>query len=91
MGTPYGGKLAAHGLRSIASTTLNEQGFNADVIESVLAHSDRNEVRKAYNHSIYLMQKADMMNCWGTQVKKEIRHNETYKIHGYKCVWLYKF
>jgi len=32
----YGGKLVAHGLRSIASTALNEQGFNADVIEAAL-------------------------------------------------------
>ncbi len=28
----YSGKLVAHGLRSIASTTLNEAGFNPDVI-----------------------------------------------------------
>lgn len=38
----YGGKLAAHGLRSIASTTMNEAGLNADVIEAALAHSDKN-------------------------------------------------
>lgn len=41
----YGGKLVAHGLRSIASTALNEAGFNSDVIEAALAHSDKNEVR----------------------------------------------
>lgn len=66
----YGGKLVAHGLRSIASTALNEQGFNPDVIEAALAHSDRNEVRKAYNRSIYLKQRIDIMNWWGIQVKK---------------------
>jgi len=66
----YGGKLVSHSLRSIASTILTEQGFNADVIESALAHSDRNEVRKAYNRSIYLKQRADMMNWWGPQIKK---------------------
>lgn len=37
----YGGRLVAHGLRSIASTALNESGFNADVIEAALAHSDK--------------------------------------------------
>ncbi|ADP09788.1 hypothetical protein EJP617_01070 [Erwinia sp. Ejp617] len=41
----YGGKLVAHGLRSIASTALNEHCFNADVIEAALAHCDKNEVR----------------------------------------------
>lgn len=50
----YGGKLVAHGLRSNTSTALNEEGFNPDVIEAALAHSDKNEVRKAYNRSINL-------------------------------------
>lgn len=62
----YGGKLVAHGLRSIASTALNEAGFNPDVIESALAHSDKNEVRRAYNRSTYLEQRKDMMSWWGT-------------------------
>jgi integrase len=29
-------KLVAHGLRALASTTLNEQGFDADLIEAAL-------------------------------------------------------
>lgn len=33
----YGGKLVAHGLRSIASTAMNEAGLNSDVIEAALA------------------------------------------------------
>lgn len=57
----YGGRLVAHGLRSIASTAMNEEGFNADVIEAALAHSDKNEVRRAYNRSIYLEQRIDLM------------------------------
>jgi len=62
----YGGKLVAHGLRSIASTALNEASFNPDVIESALAHTDKNEVRRAYNRSTYLEQRKDMMSWWGT-------------------------
>lgn len=65
----YGGKLVAHGLRSIASTALNEAGFNPDVIEAALAHSDRNEVRKAYNRSTYLIQRVELMDWWGDKVK----------------------
>lgn len=57
----YGGKLVAHGLRSIASTAMNEAGFNADVIEAALAHSDKNEVRRAYNRSIYLLQRKELI------------------------------
>lgn len=61
----YGGKLVAHGLRSIASTAMNEQGFNSDVIESALAHSDRNEVRRAYNRTTYIEQRKLIMDWWG--------------------------
>jgi len=65
----YSGKLVAHGLRSIASTALNEAEFNPDAIEAALAHSDRNEVRKAYNRSTYLNQRRELMEWWGLQVK----------------------
>ncbi|MCQ8228691.1 integrase domain-containing protein [Pantoea trifolii] len=64
----YGGKLVAHGLRSIASTALNEADFNSDIIESALAHCDKNEVRRAYNRSIYLEQRIKMMAWWGNFV-----------------------
>ncbi|MGC1007134.1 integrase domain-containing protein [Pantoea agglomerans] len=64
----YGGKLVAHGLRSIASTALNENNFNADVIEAALAHSDKNEVRRAYNRSLYINQRIELMNWWGNFV-----------------------
>ena len=68
----YGGKLVAHGLRSIASTALNEENFNSDVIESALAHSDKNEVRRAYNRSTYLEQRVELMDWWGNTVHKTL-------------------
>ncbi|AIJ07378.1 MULTISPECIES: integrase domain-containing protein [Edwardsiella] len=64
----YGGKLVAHGLRSLASTILNEAEFNPDVIEAALAHSDRNEIRKAYNRAQYLTQRIELLNWWGKKV-----------------------
>ncbi|MES0473885.1 integrase domain-containing protein [Citrobacter braakii] len=64
----YGGKLVAHGLRSIASTAMNEALFNADVIEAALAHSDKNEIRRAYNRSNYLTLRKDLMNWWGQYI-----------------------
>ncbi|MCC7778756.1 integrase domain-containing protein [Klebsiella pneumoniae] len=70
----YGGKLVAHGLRSIASTAMNEAGFNADVIEAALAHSDKNEVRRAYNRSTYLDKRVLLMQWWANFTEnKEIR------------------
>ncbi|MCK7313822.1 integrase domain-containing protein [Enterobacter bugandensis] len=64
----YGGKLVAHGLRSIASTALNDANFNSDVIEAALAHIDKNEVRRAYNRSTFLMQRKELMNWWGMKI-----------------------
>ena len=65
----YSGKLVAHGLRSLASTTLNEQGFDPDVIETALAHTDRNEVRAAYNRAQYLERRRVMMLWWSEHIE----------------------
>jgi integrase len=65
----FSGVLVSHGLRSIASTALNEQNFPADVIEAALAHVDKNEVRRAYNRSDYLEQRRPMMQWWADFVK----------------------
>ncbi|WP_439147070.1 integrase domain-containing protein [Vibrio sp.] len=62
----YQGKLVSHGLRAIASTALNEQGFNPDVIEAALSHVDGNEVRRAYNRTDYLEQRRPIM-CWWSE------------------------
>ena len=38
-------EMTGHGFRSMASTLLNEQGFNRDAIERQLAHAERDGVR----------------------------------------------
>lgn len=72
----YGGKLGAHGLRVIASTAMNEAGFNPDVIEAALAHSESNEVRKAYNRSTCLEQRIELMNWWGLYTSPLYKRNK---------------
>lgn len=69
----FGGILVSHGLRSIASTALNEQGFPPDVIEAALAHVDKNEVRRAYNRSDYLEQRRLMMQWWADFIEEADR------------------
>ena len=66
----YGGVLVAHGLRSIASTALNEQGFDPDVIEAALAHIDKNEVRAAYNRAEYLERRVKLMAWWSEVIEQ---------------------
>lgn len=68
----YEGILVSHGLRSIASTTLNEQGFDPFVIESALAHVDPNEVRRAYNRATYLEKRRELMTWWSQHIDKAL-------------------
>ena len=64
----YGGQLVAHGLRSIASTILNEAAFDADIIEVALAHAEPNKVRGAYNRAQYLERRRVMMAWWSDHI-----------------------
>jgi integrase len=57
----YQGKMTGHGFRSMASTTLNEQGYAPDVIERQLAHEDADKIRSAYNHAEYMLERKKMM------------------------------
>ncbi|ELL0571942.1 tyrosine-type recombinase/integrase [Vibrio fluvialis] len=66
----FAGRLVSHGLRSLASTTLNEQGFDRDLIEAALAHVDDNQVRSAYNRTDYLERRRPMMNWWSEHIEK---------------------
>jgi len=59
-----GQEMTWHGFRSIASTCLNEQGWQPDLIELQLAHAERNEVRAAYNKAQRLAERRTMMQAW---------------------------
>ena len=56
--------MTVHGFRSMASTLLNEQGYNRDWIERQLAHAERNSVRASYNYAEYLPERRKMMQEW---------------------------
>ncbi|WP_324738030.1 integrase domain-containing protein [Pseudoalteromonas sp. CuT4-3] len=67
----YKGELVAHGLRSLASTVLNESRlFDYELIEVALAHQDTNQVRAAYNRSDYLESRREMMCWWSEYIHK---------------------
>jgi integrase len=66
----FKGRLVAHGMRSLASTTLNEKGFDGDVIEAALAHQEENEVRRAYNRSKYLERRQKLMYWWSEHIEQ---------------------
>ena len=58
------GEMTGHGFRSMASTLLNEQGWNRDAIERQLAHAERNDIRAAYNYAEHLPERKRMMQAW---------------------------
>ena len=66
----FEGRLVAHGLRALASTTLNEQGFDRDVIEVALAHKDKDKIRAAYNRATYMKQRREMMEWWSEHIEE---------------------
>jgi len=57
-------ELTTHGFRHMASTRLNELGFNSDIIERQLAHCEQNKVKAAYNHAEYITERKLMMQAW---------------------------
>jgi len=77
----YKGKMTAHGFRALASTILNEEGFNSDVIEKQLAHIDSNSVRRAYNRAEYIEDRNKMMQWWSDFIVEQcpsfIESNQT--------------
>ncbi len=54
----------AHGVRAAASTLLNEQGWNPDLIELQLAHVPKDQIRAAYNRSVRVDERRKMLQHW---------------------------
>ena len=61
-------QMTPHGFRTTASTNLNEQGWNSDLIEMSLAHVEGNSVRAAYNRAERLAERREMMQAWADWV-----------------------
>ncbi|OSJ30849.1 MULTISPECIES: tyrosine-type recombinase/integrase [Bradyrhizobium] len=65
-------ELTVHGLRSTASTLLNESGkWHADAIERQLAHQEANEIRGAYTHAAeFWQERVRMMRWWADELDR---------------------
>lgn len=58
-------EITGHGLRTTASTLLNESGkWNPDAIERSLAHKDSDAVRGAYHRGNYWQERVEMAQWW---------------------------
>jgi integrase len=64
-GEPFGtGYMTSHGFRHMASTLLNEMGYDSDVIELQLAHINKDRIRATYNKAQLMDRRIKMMQEW---------------------------
>lgn len=57
--------MTAHGFRALARTMIAERlSFAPEVIEAQLAHAVADALGRAYNRTLYLEQRRDMMVKW---------------------------
>ena len=71
----FEGRLVSHGMRSMASTILNEHGWDPEMIEVALAHVDKDEVRSAYNRADYIERRRPMMAWWSEHIQRAATGN----------------
>lgn len=60
----FKGEIVTHGYRYMASTLLNEAGWDGDWVERQLAHKDKDTIRDIYNQAQYLTGRKDMLQAW---------------------------
>jgi len=61
------GQMTAHGFRAMASTNLEQLGYDVRLIELQLAHADQDKVRAAYKRETHLLrldERKKMMQAW---------------------------
>jgi integrase len=76
----YQGIATPHGFRAVASTLLNDAGFQPDAIETQLAHVQKDQIRAAYNHGDYWAIRVQLMEWWASYVaQKESYENSNQK------------
>lgn len=77
-------ELTTHGLRSTASTLLNESGkWHADAIERQLAHQEANEIRGAYTHAAeFWQERVRMMRWWADELDRLREHGRVIKMRA---------
>ena len=87
----YKGRATPHGFRALASSVLNEQGFNPDAVERQLAHVEEDRIRAAYNRADYMGERREMMQWYSDYLREQYRQVER-QIRGGRssqpCPWI---
>lgn len=75
-----GFKVTAHGMRSLITDVLNENGFNSDAIEKQLDHSEQSQVRRAYLRSNFMDERVKMMQWFADWCDEQINGIKNTKV-----------
>ena len=76
-------EMTGHGLRSAASSMLNESGlWNADAIEAQLAHVENNSVRRAHHRVDYWDERIRMMTWWANRCEENAARGDCHTVEG---------
>jgi integrase len=78
-------EMTGHGFRSMASTLLNEQGWQPDAIERQLAHSEPNDTRAAYNYAKLLPERRRMMQTWADYLERLARGDDKHDVEAIRA------
>lgn len=77
-------QATSHGFRSSASSLLNESGlWSPDAIEAELAHVGADQVRRAYNRTLYWEERVRMADWWAGEIQEMLEgHTVTHGSGG---------
>lgn len=72
----FGGEMSGHGFRALARTVLVERlGYRAEVVEMQLGHRVRDAQGRAYNRTLWLDERREMLQHWSDYLD-ELRSGE---------------
>lgn len=86
----YHSRATGHGFRRTASTSLNEMGFEKDVIEIQLAHAPENAIRGIYNEAELLPEREYMMQHWADFLDAMGEEGTTLTTNDFRIRYEYK-
>lgn len=72
----YHGNMTPHGFRALATSWLDEQGYNRQAIERQLSHLEQGQTNQAYHRADYMEERREMLQAWADYLDS-IKEHET--------------
>lgn len=77
----YKGRMTGHGFRALAMSTIKEKlGYRHEVVDRQLAHAHKSQNDAAYDRSIFLSDRFQMMQEWADYLDKIAKGGNVIKV-----------